>query len=58
MKKLQKGQRFKMGNAMYELVEPFGKNRWKCRFTNNDISGTVCLQNQLIIEAAKLPDAR
>jgi hypothetical protein len=45
-----KGQRFRIGDADYELVEPFGVHRWRCRLTNKNMRGTVCLRNLTILQ--------
>jgi hypothetical protein len=58
MKKLEKGQRFRMGDGDYELVEPFGVHRWRCRLTNKNVTGTVCLPNLLILDAVEPPSGR
>jgi hypothetical protein len=58
MKKLEKGQRFRMGDADYELVEPFGVHRWRCRLTNKNVRGTVCLRNLTILQAVESPSGQ
>jgi hypothetical protein len=54
MEKLHKGQTFRLGDTEFELVEPFGLHRWRCKLTNKNVSGTVCLPNLTILNAVKL----
>ena len=47
-----------MGDGDYELVEPFGVHRWRCRLTNKNVRGTVCLRNVTILQAVGSPSGQ